>query len=297
VPSANSKAKPIFPLSPAVLPELPSSVPVPPRAWRDRLLAFFGRRGWRGFTRLQTWLKPPSARREVRFSTRYGSEFYLNPGDGVDRHVIQEGFYESEVLEAVRPHLGADSVLWVVGANFGLHAVTAKFLHPVTRVIAFEPSPLTAARVLENAALNRSPVELHAYALAATEGALPFFANASGNPGMSTLHPVANFRYDQRFVVATQRADHVIDRGFAPSPTALIVDAEGAEEEVLQGFGHHLATPTLRVVVFETDNDFLLTRAPTALHTLLTAAGFTLHRLDRREHTAHNLSNFAATRV
>lgn len=284
-------------MSPPSLPEVPSRATPPPPGWRDRLLALFGRRGWRGFTRLQSWLKPPSARREVRFSTRYGSEFYLVPGDGVDRHVIQEGFYESEVLEAMRPHLGPGAVLWVVGANFGLHAVTAKLLHPAARVVAFEPSPTTAARVLENAALNASPVELHAYALADTEGALPFFANASGNPGMSTLHPVSSFHYDERFVVATQRADHVIDRGFAPAPTALIVDAEGAEEAVLRGFGRHLAAPTLRAVVFEADNDFLVTRTPASLHALISSAGFSLRRLDRREHTAHNLSNFAAFRT
>ena len=268
-----------------------------PPSWRDRLLALFGRRGWRGFTRLQSWLKPASARREVRFHTRYGSEFYLNPGDGVDRHVIEEGFYESEVLEAVRPVLGRDAALWVVGANFGLHAVTAKFLHPETRVIAFEPFPAIAARLLENAALNAAPVELHAYALAADTGAFPFFAKTSGNPGMSTLMPVDSFVYDECFHVATHGAAGVIERGFAPAPTALIVDAEGAEIEVLRGFGRYLASPSLRIVVFETANDFLVKREPAELYSLLRDAGFSLRLLERCERTAHNLSNFAATRA
>lgn len=279
------------------LPVPPTRTAPPPVAWRDRLLALFGRRGWRGFTRLQGLLKPPSARREVRFTTRYGSEFYLAPTDGVDRHVIEEGFYESEVLEAVRPFLGPGAVLWVVGANFGLHAVTAKFLSPETRVIAFEPFPAIGARLLENARLNSAPVELHAYALSATSGALPFFANTSGNPGMSTLNPVASFPYDERFVVATQSAAEVIDRGFAPAPTAMIVDAEGAEADVLRGFGRHLASPSLRVVVLETANDFLATGEPRDLADLLRGAGLTSRLLERRERTAHNLSNFAATRA
>ncbi len=218
------------------------------------------------------------------------------PGDSVDRHVITEGFYESEVLEAVRPYLTEDSILWVVGANFGLHAVTAKYLHPAARVVAFEPSPAIAARVMENAALNAAPVELHAYALSATSGALPFFANASGNPGMSTLNPADSFSYDQHFTVATQSAAEVIERKIAPAPTAMIVDAEGAEADVLRGFGRHLASPTLRVVVLETATDFLATQQPADLYALLRDAGFTIRILERHEHTAHSLSNFVAVR-
>lgn len=268
-----------------------------PPGWRDRLLACFRRRRWRGFGTLHRWLKPAGARRELLAVTRYGSRFFLNPGDAIDTHVLLEGFYESEVLDAVRPVLGPGAVLWVVGANFGLHAVTAKFLHPEATVVAFEPSPAMAARLLEHGELNAAKIDLHAYALGEGTAALPFFANATGNPGMSTLHPVDAFGYDQRFVVATFSAAEVIARGLAPAPTALIVDAEAAEAEVLRGFGRHLADPALRAVVFETGNDFLATREPADLHALVTGAGLTVRQLVRRENTAHNLSNFLATRA
>jgi hypothetical protein len=114
---------------------------------------------------------------------------------------------------------------------------------------------------------------------------------------MSTLMPVDSFVYDERFHVATHGATGVIERGFAPAPTALIVDAEGAEIEVLRGFGRYLASPSLRTVVFETANDFLSKREPAELYSLLHDAGFSLRLLERRERTAHNLSNFAATRA
>src|SRR5882724_147059 len=170
-----------------------------PPGWRDRLLIIFRRRGGRGFVRLYNLLKPVGARRALRTVTRYGSQFFLTPWDSVDSHALAEGFYESEVLEVVRPALGPGAVLWVVGANFGLHAVTAKFLHPAAAVVAFEPSPAMGARIIENCELNNVKIELHAYALAAAAGALPFFANASGNPGMSTLHPVDAFNFDHKF--------------------------------------------------------------------------------------------------
>jgi FkbM family methyltransferase len=267
-----------------------------PPSWRDRLLLHYRRRGWRGFLRLYNFLKPAVARREIRTISKYGSEFFIEHQDAVDAHVINEGFYESEVLEAVRPSLGTDAVLWVIGANFGLHAVTAKFLHPATTVIAFEPSPAMAARLLENSALNAVKIALHAYALGEQRGALPFYANASGNPGMSTLHPVANFTYDQTFVVAILTAAEVLERGLAPAPTAIILDAEGAETAVLRGFGGHLAGPALRRIVFEAANDFLFTHEPADLYTLITEAGFSVSILTRQERTSHRLSNFVAIR-
>jgi hypothetical protein len=135
-------------------------------------------------------------------------------------------------------------------------------------------------------------LDLHAYALADTSGALPFFANASGNPGMSTLHPVDNLPYDHRFFVATITAAQIIERGLAPAPTAMIVDAEGAEIEVMRGMGAHLQEPALKVMVFEAENNFLERRAPADLYAVVTGAGFALRKLERREQTAHNLSNF-----
>jgi FkbM family methyltransferase len=246
--------------------------------------------------RLYSLLKPIGSRRALRTVTRYGSQFFLTPWDSVDTHALAEGFYESEVLETVRPVLSPGAVLWVVGANFGLHAVTAKFLHPGATVVAFEPSPAMGARLIENCELNGVKVELHSYALADVSGAMPFFANASGNPGMSTLHPRAEFTYDQKFVVATLTADEVITRGLAPAPNVMIVDAEGAEFEVLRGLGSRLAKPSLRILVFEAPNNFLDAREPANLHSLLVGAGFVLRLLERNEHTGHSFSNFVASR-
>ena len=79
-------------------------------------------------------------------------------------------------------------------------------------------------------------------------------------------------------------------------PTAMILDSEGAETEVLRGFGSQLKAAGLRVIVFEAPNDFLTTRQPADLYALVHEAGFTLQILNRHENTAHALSNFLATR-
>lgn len=275
-----------------------SSTESPPALpWRDRLLALWKRRGWRGYLTLVRWLKPPGGRVELCVATRYGSRFNVRPGDSVDRHVLLEGFYESEVLEAVRPALRAGSVLWVVGANFGLHAITAKFLHPACRVIAFEPLPSMSARLLDHCALNGVEVELIGVALGERSGIQPFAVNASGNPGASTLHPTDAERFDYRILVAVERADALIEGAGLPGPTAMIVDAERAELEVFRGLGRHLAAPALTHVIFEAENEMLAMSPPPPLARLLGDAGFALTRLERNEHTAHGFSNFLATRA
>ena len=264
----------------------------------DRVLAAYCRRGWRGYLTLQKLLWPFRPRvPELTAATRYGSQFHLRPGDAIDRRVLREGFYESEVLEAVRPYLTPRSVLWVVGANFGLHAVTAKYLHPATRVVAFEPSPPMGAQLLRNCALNAVQVELHAYALSDRIGVAPFFLNNSGNPGISTLHPDGGLPYDRQICVATRTAADLISSGEAPPPNALIIDAENAEGEILEGFAGYLSEPSLRVIVFEAAESFLGTHQPAILHALVHRAGFTCHVLERAEDTDHPLANFVAVRT
>jgi len=271
----------------------PRPEPVP---WPDRLLTLWYRRRWRGLHGLWRLLRGSPTQGTIIVGTAYGSRFALHPFDCIDGCVIDEGFYESEVLEAVRPDLTPGAVLWVVGANFGLHAVTAKFLCPEALVVAFEPAPAMAARVYTNCALNRVTVDVHAYALFDRSTQLPLFANVAGNPGMSTMFPLDELGYDQRLVVATRTAAEVVADRLAPLPTAMIVDVEGAEVAVLRGLGGHLADPRLHVLVFEASNDFLVAGQPAELRELLLGAGFQIRKLQRREHTAHALSNFVAVR-
>ncbi len=274
-----------------------ASIRKPALPWRDRFLAIYRRRGWRGFVRLLDFLKPVHADRHLLFETRFGSRFSLSPWDIVDGHVIREGFYESEVLLTLSPHLqDPNAVLWVVGANFGLHAITAKHLHPHVRVVAFEPSPAMGLRILDHCKLNHLHVELHCYALSDRPGIANFHANDSGNPGMSTLHPTEGMTYDQRFTVATYDAHTLIKDGRVPPPTTIILDAEGAEEAIIRGLGSQIAAPNLRHIVFESCNDLLDTDTPSPLLTILRNAGFTLQKLERLEKTAHTQSNFLAAK-
>lgn len=254
----------------------------------DRLLACYFRRGWRGFHALMRACR----RRTLRQPCRYGPVFDLRPTEYIDGVVLREGYYESEVFEALRPWLKPGAVFWDIGANFGLHAVTAA-AHPGLHVCAFEPDPASARRLAAHAALNHASVQIHVGALGEHSGLAPLYVNTTGNPGMSTL---TNPAIGPAITVATERADRLIGDQSLPSPTVVKLDVEGAEASVLRGFGDHLAVSSLRAVIFETDArvDTDPRRCPAT--TLLLDAGFRLRLLPRQESTSHLLANFAAER-
>lgn len=262
----------------------------------DRLLGHFYRRRWRGFHFLHRLRQRVSGRVALRGVSRYGSRFDLSPDDYISGEVLRRGYYESEVMEALRSYLGPGAVFWDVGANLGLHAVTAKTLAPETTVVAFEPNRLLAEKIRHNASLNCISVTVLPVALGARSGEATLHLVTSGNSGMSTLHPAHGAGYDTRVKVPVHRGEDLIARGELPHPTVMKIDVEGAEADVLAGLGAWLWATTLRAVVFESEPGLVNSHPTGGLARTLHAAGFALRALHRNEPTAHGLDNYLAFR-
>lgn len=258
-------------------------------SWRDRLLTAYFQRNWRGFHPLLRL----NGMSRLRVRTPPGSVFDLLPWEYIDGIVLREGFYEPEVLAALRPFLGEGAVLWDIGANFGLQAISAACLAPATSVVAFEPNPTTLARLQHHARLNQVDVSVQPMALGERDGEASLYVNQDGNSGMSSLlHATTGPATTVRVV----RGDALIDSGKIPAPTAIKLDVEGGEEFVLRGLGRHLASPTLRAVVYETTADLLDNPAACASTRELLAVGFKISALPRAASQAHLLANFLAYR-
>lgn len=255
----------------------------------DRLLAAWFRRNWRGFWRLMAFV----GKKSLLAVSRYGPVFNLHPQEYIDAIVLREGYYEAEVLEALRPYLTTGAVLWDVGANIGLHAVTAARLAPQARVVAFEPDPVTFLRLAGNVRLNGCAASLHPIALGDRDGTAMLYMNTGGNSGMSSLVHAGT---GPGTSVRLMRADTLIAAGTVAAPTVMKLDVEGGEEGVLRGFGDRLADPSLRAVVYETTADLLSDPARCPATRRLLAAGFRLRALPRTPTAAHRLANFLADR-
>lgn len=261
----------------------------PTVSWRDRLLATWWQRRWRGFGTLRRLLPRGPFGQSILYPTPFGSLFLLEPLSYIDGLVVKEGFYESEVLEALRARLRPGSVIWDIGANFGLHSVTLARLVPQATVVAFEPNPAEHARLLRHRAWNAPLLTTSSLALSDSPGVLPLHLGPEGNSGMTSLAPWSQFTYSGTVLVATAVGDDLVARGSVPAPNIIKLDVEGHEPAVLGGLAATLNQPTCELVVFEDGPD-----DDTLPKQLLRHAGFSLAPLVRREKSAHALVNFAA---
>lgn len=259
---------------------------------RDRILTRYYQTEWRGFARAWGLLRALGSSAQLLAVNKYGAKFYLDPHNYIDSYVLKTGYYESEIIEAILPFLSADSVFWDIGANFGLHAITAKFLKQSVRVIAIEPSPIMAAQLKKNCRLNQTNIELLNIALS-DRAKFQVLHLLDGNSGMSTLKPIQNAQYSDTCICWCDTADNLVLNHNLPQPTIIKIDVEGSELEVFQGMHHVLSQPTLQAIVFE-EHQNLLDVKDHPLSQLLSSYQFTIKPLFRQENTHHSLGNFIA---
>lgn len=158
-------------------------------------------------------------------------------------------------------HVQPGDVVFDVGANVGSFAlIAATRVGAAGRVYAFEPGYASYARLCDNIILNDLddrivPVPMP---LAATTS-LVSFAYRSVHAGQSrhemqpwpALAPPDDRRFRQPSLAF--RLDDLVGLFHVPVPNHVKLDVDGAERDVLEGFGGLLADPALRSLLVEID--------------------------------------------
>ena len=252
----------------------------------DRISAWLLKRRIRGSTAFHNRVLRG---RNLKLKSKHSVLFTLNPNEYVDRFVIEHGYYESEVLEAVLDYLPEGGVFWDVGANIGIHAVTAARLMPKARVFCFEPNPLMTERILENAKMNNVDLKILEIVLGNTTEEKSLFLYP-GNAGMSSIHNWTGNNNAKTIKVRSRKADD-LSPGEVEAPNVVKIDVEGNEYEVLQGMAGILESRQIKAVIFEDSP------GDTASKQILMARGFRITQLERKEPTHHNLENFIAVKT
>lgn len=176
-----------------------------------------------------------------RYGLREGTRTLRVDGVAVDYRVGNYKEYwravgqmsEPELVEAIATTVGPGVTFWDVGAAVGTYSCLAAVAG--AEVLAFEPVPENAHRIVENAACNdvEEAVTVHPVALSDTDGTVPF--RPSGRRVGEGTHRVDAAAHDMR--VPAERGV-----GIQPAPDVLKVDVEGHEVAVLAGLDTHLAT-------------------------------------------------------
>ena len=212
---------------------------------------------------------PPGADRPLTFFAESSTELFRTENLGDER----------EALEHFLQELEPQDVVWDIGSNIGVYALSSAQRSAAIRVFAFEPDPRIANRLGENAVAN-GITNVHVYPLAVgrTSGTMTLFTD--GVHGFSpslTRKTDANAPQGQ-IEVRVESADRLIESEGVPGPDVVKVDVEGAEQDVLVGMHGRLTGPSPpRLLFVELHPKFLAASGGSVEHCrrLLTDAGYT----------------------
>lgn len=166
---------------------------------------------------------------QFNYGTRQYTFCFADKQDHI-AHVMQHGFYEAKMLEAIKD-LHLEGVYVDVGAHIGNHTVYFANECPSTRVLAFEPCAENFLYLQKNIALNAfrsgSVVELYHCAIGQQGQRVRLRGPDPGNTGM--VQSVLDESGQE-----VRSIDDVLDG--ATDPVAVLkLDLEGFEEHSLRG--------------------------------------------------------------
>ena len=149
-------------------------------------------------------------------------------GSGV--HHCWMGTYEKDKQEAMARVIRPGMTVWDVGANVGFYTLAcSRLVGDTGRVVAFEPSGLNAAYLLQHLSLNnRNNVTFVQAAVSEKVGVVSFAVGESSSVG--TIIRNSNYQ------IPSVTLDYYCQNE-APdaAPDILKIDVEGAEAAVLRG--------------------------------------------------------------
>ena len=228
----------------------------------------------------------PIGIRDVRLvETTSGLKWCVDLGDrlGADFYYGHCGeFFESQLFLAL---LEPGATVIDVGANFGYYTVSAAAkVGPAGVIHAFEPDPFAFKLLRSSIHANRlTNVRCHHVCLGAEDGETLFHVMAES--AFSGISPTGRARLRKKLTMRCRRLDSILaDEGRAV--TAIKIDVEGHEGDVLRGSGETIRQCPGIVVMLEVNDKNLNQERRGALHAALEelyADGFRGWVIDARE--------------
>ncbi len=206
---------------------------------RQRVKRLFLLLGW------QFWKR--AVRSPVVVTLFNGLKFRAYPDCYASSAVMYTRIPDSRDILYLRAHIH-EGTLIDVGANVGL--VTLLLADQVQHALLFEPNPMAAGRARENLALNRLKFEVHEAALSDRTGTVEF----EDEGGVSTCNrTVSGFSTSlpTRKVACSTLDDFLAQHPLRYPISAVKIDVEGHENQVLAGMMECLRHSRPRLVMFE----------------------------------------------
>ncbi|MCW5947484.1 MAG: FkbM family methyltransferase [Fimbriimonadales bacterium] len=190
-----------------------------------------------------------------------------------------KGWYQKELVDAVRQYLRDGMTFVDIGAHFGQFTLAASSIVGSTgRVLAFEPASHQRKYLIHNVKLNNlSNIFVSAEAVWKSSGSVSFIEESPNQAVISRISDEGQSKIDATTIDRIASDQHI------PQLDVIKIDAEGSERAIFEGATHLLSTNPPRVILYERGN--LDSSDDEAVQELLHQKGFRLfspHRMGLR---------------
>jgi FkbM family methyltransferase len=268
--------------------------------WIDTLLVAFRYRTpyFRGKGRIYAAVRRLSKHRPL--TIRYGQgSITLTEGEYIPNQIIEHGFCEREVWDAIKLIAERDEVFWDIGANIGSVSILALTDPSVSEVHSFEPD-VDVARMLEvnlrNNAVGNKLYKVHTHTVGDFNGVVTFYKGHTSNVNSADR----DWGFGQTEVQCLT-IDEIVERKLASQPTLLKIDVEGWDTRVIYGATNTLSVAPPKCIVFEAECTLVGNIIDENLIPFLASKGYSVHhimrpsgRIDINSITGTYLENYIA---
>lgn len=151
--------------------------------------------------------------------------------------LIYFGFEQTEI-SFINRFLRKGDVFLDIGSNIGLYSlVAAKIIGYEGKIYAFEPTPSTYKRLLENISLNNfSNINAYNIGLSNKESTLDFYTQNDGHDAWNSFVRLTQFTNENNAIqVKVETLDSLIQEYKIENISLIKIDVEGWEKYVLEG--------------------------------------------------------------
>lgn len=235
----------------------------------DVRIAIFFRRAFNYYIKKRTYMPPPPTQDEIWQSLFKANDYLIHQldeqiqirlyKDSILAKLIFFGFEKAEIAFLKR-FLKAGDTFIDIGSNIGFFSLYAsQIVGNSGKIYAFEPTPTTYERLLENISLNSfSNIEALNLALSNKVGEAIFNISNNGHDAWNSFAEINQIKLQDKIKVKVEKLDTFIEN-FKLGQIALIkLDVEGWEKYVLEGANSLLIrddAPTF-LIEFTEDNAF-----------------------------------------
>jgi FkbM family methyltransferase len=180
-----------------------------------------------------------------------GLRMELDPAEWTQMQLLKRNWLEPRTLDLYAKLLRPGDVFVDVGAHVGFHSLVARRLvGPAGLVVAIEPQPYNAQKILANWRANDfANLKLIIAAAGELDGWVELRDQPSTDRSLLTLRGNGAKDQAQHFEVPSTRLDSIFRRHEISGVKLLKLDVEGYENEVISGLGEQVRD--VENIVFE----------------------------------------------